>query len=84
MISVCATTLIVVKIVRVNVKNNFIDKIIEVEKLSWPYLILNVICACIFTSYAFKIESVELALINVFSLISNNVLLGIYLYTKPK
>ena len=55
----------------------------EVEKLSWPYLILNVICASIFTSYAFKIESVELALVNVFSLISNIFLLGVYLYINP-
>lgn len=64
-------------------KRSQIEKIMEVEKLSWPYLILNVICASIFTSYAFKIESVELALLNVYSLISNVFLLGVYLYIKP-
>ena len=64
-------------------KRSQIEKIMEVEKLSWPYLILNVICASIFTSYAFKIESVELALLNVYSLISNVFLLGVYLFIKP-
>ena len=33
--------------------------------MSWKYMLLNVFCASIFTSYAFKIESVELAMINI-------------------
>ena len=75
-----------------------LEKIAIVEKLSWQYLLLNVICASIFSSYAFKIESIELAMVNVFckflslfllnlisslGLLSNIFLLAIYLSVKP-
>jgi hypothetical protein len=51
-----------------------VERVRRIESMSWNCLLVSVVCSSIWTSYAFKTQSVEIALINVFrkSTISNN------------
>lgn len=43
-----------------------VERVRRVEAISWNYLLVSVICSSIWTSYAFKIQCIEIAIINVF------------------
>ena len=43
-----------------------VERVRRVETISWNYLLVSVVCSSIWTSYAFKIQCIEIAIINVF------------------
>jgi len=60
------------------------EKIRRIESLSWRCLLVSLVCNSIWTSYAFKVQSIEIAIINVIGLLANVLLLTIYLIVKPE
>jgi hypothetical protein len=42
------------------------ERVKRVEAMSWNCLLLSVVCSSIWCSYAFKVQSIEIAIINVF------------------
>ena len=44
----------------------YMEQLARIESLSWYYLLLNVVSNSIWTSYAFKVQCIELAIANVF------------------
>lgn len=44
----------------------YMEQLARVESLSWYFLLLNVVSNSIWTSYAFKLQCIELAMANVF------------------
>lgn len=43
-----------------------IERIRRVETISWNCLLVSVVCNSIWTSYAFKVQCIEIAIVNVF------------------
>jgi tryptophan-rich sensory protein len=60
------------------------EQIQRVESISYEYLLLNLIANSVWTSYAFKTQNIDLAIISVVPLVVTIVLLTIYLSIKPK
>lgn len=60
------------------------EQIQRVESISFNYLLLLLICNSIWTSYAFKTQNIDLAIISVVPLIVAIILLTIYLTVKPQ
>lgn len=56
----------------------------RVESISFTYLLLQVLNNCIWTSYAFKTQNIDLAIISVVPLIIAIILTAIYLCVKPE
>ena len=56
----------------------------RIESVSFHYLLLSILSCAIWTSYAFKTQNIDLAIINVFPLIVAIILVSIYLSIKPE
>ena len=60
------------------------EQIQRVESISYSYLLLNIVCNSVWTSYAFKTQNIDLAIISVFPLVIAIILSAIYLSVKPE
>ena len=60
------------------------EQVQRVESISFAYLLLNILCNSVWTSYAFKTQNIDLAIISVFPLIIAIILCTIYLSVKPQ
>mmetsp|Transcript_40224 Transcript_40224/g.61389 ORF Transcript_40224/g.61389 Transcript_40224/m.61389 type:complete len:131 (+) Transcript_40224:211-603(+) len=60
------------------------ERVSRVEVCSWKCLLLALMNYSVWTSYAFKVQSVEIALISVTCLLINVLLLALYLVVKPE
>ena len=60
------------------------EQIQRVESISFHYLLVNILSCVIWTSYAFKTQNIDLAIISVFPLIITIILVAIYLSVKPE
>lgn len=54
------------------------------ESVSFYYILLSIISQAIWTSYAFKIQNIDLAVISIFPLVIAIILACIYLSVKPE
>jgi tryptophan-rich sensory protein len=55
------------------------EQVQRVESISFAYLLLNILCSSVWTSYAFKTQNIDLAIISVFPLVIAIILCTIYL-----
>jgi len=60
------------------------EQVQRVESISYAYLLLNILCNSVWTSYAFKTQNIDLAIISVFPLVIAIILSTIYLSVKPQ
>lgn len=60
------------------------EQIQRVESISFGYLLLCILCNSIWTSYAFKTQNIDLAIISVIPLLVAIILVMIYLTVKPE
>jgi len=60
------------------------EQVQRVESISFMYILINILCCSIWTSYAFKTQNIDLAVINVFPLVIMVILASIYLSVKPE
>jgi len=60
------------------------EQVQRVESISFAYLLLNILCNSVWTSYAFKTQNIDLAIISVFPLVIAIILCTIYLSVKPQ
>lgn len=56
----------------------------RVESISFEYLMLNILCNSIWTSYAFKTQNIDLAISSVVPLLITILLATIYIRVKPE
>ena len=60
------------------------EQVQRVKSISFGYLLLNILCNSIWTSYAFKTQNIDLAIICVIPLVITIILTTIYLSVIPK
>lgn len=60
------------------------EQVERVESISYTYLLLCILCNSVWTSYAFKTQNIDLAIISVIPLIVAIILTAIHLSVKPE